>query len=116
MMWGTHWYKDSYWQNGTATITNKLQKQQNMDGNKLSEYEVHMDVGISAADWVEPKIKNNKWANFWSTFNAGIILGTLLPALLSVQFKLLNFKFFMLTNLLLPSSKVIEFTKDRPGF
>lgn len=119
MTWGTHWYKDSYWQNGTATITNKLKKQQNMDSSKLSEYEVHMDVGVSAGDWDTPKIVNDEssgWANFWSTFDPNIVSGALPSALPSPQFKLLDFKFFVLTNLLLPGSKVIEFAKDGPGF
>ncbi|KAF8817288.1 hypothetical protein BYT27DRAFT_7153443 [Phlegmacium glaucopus] len=123
--WGfTSSVKWSQWtsnvtQSGTVKITNKLEKTKSVDDSDLPNYLVHMDVSIDSSDWDKPDIKADE-TTWWekiagaTDWKPTLVTDALPSSLPSVKVELINFNFFVTTNLLLPGSKMINFKKD-PG-
>ena len=103
---------------GVVVIANKLEKKVSVDDNDLSNYLLHFDIGIDQSDWDKPDIQADRpewWEAYGGVTGWKPSLATdALPSLPSAKVELINFKFFMTTNLLLPGNKVINFEKS-PG-
>lgn len=110
---------NNHW--GEVTIKNKLKENtppKVIDDSKLPDYVVHLNVSIAASDWEKPDISAAD-PSYWESV-AGATnwkpdsVVDALPSLPTVNFELIDFNFFLTTNLLLPYRKVIRFDKD-PG-
>ena len=101
---------------GQVKITNKLDKTKSVDDSDLPNYHLHMNVNIDSSDWDKPDIEgdqDNDWRNVARRTGWKPALVTdALPSSLLVE--LVNFNFFMTTNLLRPDNNVIKFKTD-PG-
>lgn len=100
-------------------ITNKLKKTKSVDNSDLPKYLLHMDVNIDSSDWEKPDIKADDpgwWEAIGGKLNwkPSLVTNALPSSMPSVKVELINFNFFMTTNLLLPGSNVINFEKA-PG-
>lgn len=103
---------------GKVDITNKLEKKVAVDDSDLPNYLLNIDIGIHQSDWDKPGIQVDRpewWESYGGVTGWKPSLATdALPSLPSMKVELINFKFFMTRNLLLPGNKVVNFEKS-PG-
>ena len=103
---------------GRVDVTNKLEKTKPIDDSDLLNYLLHLDIEIVSSDWNKPEVKAEdvEWWQYYAgrreyTYDVVKALPSSLP---TAKIEIINFNFFMTTNLLLPGNKVIKFDKT-PG-
>ena len=117
----TEWIYPKTNNEGDVTISNQLKTasaSKSIDDSELPSYVVSLDASIAASDWDTPVYTSpdlSGWQKIAgeTDWKPDFVVDNL-PALPTMNFKLIDFNFFMTTNLLLPGSKVITFDKD-PG-
>ena len=113
------WIYPSSTHSRNVNITNKLEKTKFIDDSDLPNYLLHMDVSIDPSDWERPHIQLDE-PHWWEVVARATdwephFVTDALPSLkVGSKVELVNFNFFMTTNILLPGNKVIKFEKD-PG-
>ncbi|KAM6497702.1 hypothetical protein JOM56_005650 [Amanita muscaria] len=101
---------------GTATVTNKVNEKKYIDNDSLPQYKLRLDASLKEDNWTSNSTSTNSF--YWTVFSRDMQYSSKIkdaePDLPTFTLVLFDFDFFMVTNLLLPNQKVIEFEKQ-PG-
>lgn len=118
IQWEEWCFPGNLTQSGTVRVTNELRKTKLVDDSNLPDYLLHIDVKIDSSDWDSPETNADKH-EWWEFISGGSdstypVKDALPSSMPSATIEIIDFNFFMTTNLLLPGSNVIKFEKA-PG-